>query len=52
MSAASALLLERIAARDPKAPVVVTGDFNAGEDNAAAVAMRASFVDTFRVRAP
>lgn len=47
-----ALLLERIGARDPKAPVVVTGDFNAGEDNAAAVAMRASFVDTFRARHP
>ena len=47
-----ALLLERIGARDPKAPVVVTGDFNAGEDNAAAVAMRASLVDTFRVRHP
>ena len=47
-----ALLLERIGARDPKAPVVVTGDFNAGEDNAAAVAMRVSFVDTFRVRHP
>ncbi|MCK7510075.1 MAG: hypothetical protein MZV70_42585 [Desulfobacterales bacterium] len=26
-----ALLLERIRARDPKAPAVVTGDFNAGE---------------------
>ena len=47
-----ALLLERIGARDPKAPVVVTGDFNAGEANAAAVAMRASFVDTFRARHP
>ena len=47
-----ALLLERIGARDPKAPVVVTGDFNAGEDNAAAVAMRALFVDSFRVRHP
>jgi endonuclease/exonuclease/phosphatase family metal-dependent hydrolase len=47
-----ALLLERIGARDPKAPVVVTGDFNAGETNAAAVAMRASYVDTFRARHP
>ena len=27
----AALLLERIGARDPKAPAVVTGDFNAGE---------------------
>ena len=47
-----ALLLARIAARDPRAPVVVTGDFNAGEDNPAAVAMRASFRDSFRVREP
>jgi endonuclease/exonuclease/phosphatase family metal-dependent hydrolase len=32
----AALLLERIAARDPAGdPVIVTGDFNAGEDNAA-----------------
>jgi endonuclease/exonuclease/phosphatase family metal-dependent hydrolase len=48
----AALLLERIRARDPKAPAVVTGDFNAGEDNAAAAAMRASFVDSFRVLHP
>ena len=47
-----ALLLERIQARDPKAPVVVTGDFNAGEDNPAAIAMRASLVDSFRARHP
>jgi endonuclease/exonuclease/phosphatase family metal-dependent hydrolase len=47
-----ALLLARIGARDPKAPVVVTGDFNAGEDNPAAVAMRASFRDSFRVLHP
>jgi len=47
-----ALLLARIAARDPRAPVVVTGDFNAGEDNPAAVAMRASFRDSFRVLQP
>jgi endonuclease/exonuclease/phosphatase family metal-dependent hydrolase len=47
-----ALLLERITARDPKAPVVVTGDFNAGEGNPAAIAMRASFVDSFRARHP
>jgi endonuclease/exonuclease/phosphatase family metal-dependent hydrolase len=48
----AALLLERIRARDPKAPAVVTGDFNAGEDNPAAVAMRTLFVDSFRVRHP
>jgi len=47
-----ALLLERIRSRDPKAPAVVTGDFNAGEENAAAVAMRGSFVDSFRVLRP
>ena len=47
-----ALLLARIAARDPKAPVVVTGDFNSGEGNPAAVAMRASLRDTFRVLHP
>jgi endonuclease/exonuclease/phosphatase family metal-dependent hydrolase len=48
----AALLLARIAARDPKAPVVVTGDFNAGEANAAVVAMRASLRDSFRVLHP
>ena len=47
-----ALLLARIGARDPRAPVVVTGDFNAGEDNPAAVAMRGSFHDSFRVLHP
>ena len=47
-----ALLLDRIALRDPRAPVVVTGDFNAGENNPAAVAMRASFRDSFRVLHP
>ena len=47
-----ALLLTRIGERDPRAPVVVTGDFNAGEGNPAAVAMRASFRDSFRVLQP
>jgi endonuclease/exonuclease/phosphatase family metal-dependent hydrolase len=47
-----ALLLARIGARDPKGPVVVTGDFNAGEDNPAAVAMRAVFRDSFRLLHP
>jgi endonuclease/exonuclease/phosphatase family metal-dependent hydrolase len=47
-----ALLLERIGSRDPKAPVVVTGDFNAGEGNAAAAAMRTVFADTFRLLHP
>ncbi len=48
----AALLLERIKTRDPGAPAVVTGDFNAGENNPAAVAMRASFLDSFRVLHP
>jgi len=48
----AALLLARVGARDPKAPVVVTGDFNAGEGNPAAVAMRAAFRDSFRVLHP
>ena len=47
-----ALLRERIQARDPKTPVVITGDFNAGEGNPAAIAMRASFVDSFRALHP
>lgn len=46
------LLLTRIAARDPKAPVVITGDFNSGEDNAAARAVSAVFRDTYRVLHP
>ncbi len=47
-----ALLLERVAARDPKLPAVVTGDFNAGEANPAAKAMLASFRDSFRLLHP
>lgn len=46
------LLLERIAARAPAAPVVVTGDFNTGEDNPATQAMLRHFRDTFRVLHP
>ena len=42
------LLLERASTRDPKAPAVVTGDFNAGEDNPAARAMLGVFRDSFR----
>lgn len=48
----AALLLATIAARDPRAPAIVTGDFNAGEQNPATTAMRASFQDTFRLRFP
>ncbi|HUP22740.1 MAG TPA: endonuclease/exonuclease/phosphatase family protein [Thermoanaerobaculia bacterium] len=60
----TALLADRIAARAPAGePVLVTGDFNAGEDNAAmttllgqagaaSVAAEPPFLDTFRVRHP
>lgn len=49
-----ALLRARIAERAPQAPVIVTGDFNAGESNLAVAAMREGslFRDTFRVRQP
>jgi endonuclease/exonuclease/phosphatase family metal-dependent hydrolase len=47
-----ALLLQTIEARQPLAPVVVTGDFNAGEKNPAARAMLARFTDTFRIKHP
>ena len=47
-----ALLLDRIAARAPAAPVVVTGDFNTGETNPATQAMLKVFRDTFRVAHP
>ena len=46
------LLLDRIAARSPASPVVVTGDFNTGEANPATRAMLAVFRDTFRVVQP
>lgn len=51
---AVALLRARIAARAPQAPVLVTGDFNAGETNPAVRAMREGdvFRDTFRVAEP
>lgn len=50
----AALLRARIEARDPKAPVVVTGDFNAGEKNVAVTTMlRGGLLrDTFRVAQP
>ena len=48
-----ALLLERIAQREhPDLPVIVTGDFNAGEDNPAVTRMLTAFHDTYRVRHP
>ncbi len=43
-----ALLLERIRTRGNHDPVIVTGDFNAGEDNPAVSAMRSLFTDAFR----
>lgn len=56
----SALLLERIESRpDPAEPVIVMGDFNAGENNPAVTlltrgidGMAPRFVDSFRVRHP
>jgi endonuclease/exonuclease/phosphatase family metal-dependent hydrolase len=47
-----ALLLSRIEARAPIAPAIVTGDFNAGEQNPATEAVRAVFQDSFRVLHP
>jgi endonuclease/exonuclease/phosphatase family metal-dependent hydrolase len=47
-----ALLLDRIAARTPLAPVMVTGDFNTGEANPATEAMLKVFRDSFRVVHP
>jgi endonuclease/exonuclease/phosphatase family metal-dependent hydrolase len=46
------LLLDRIAARSPALPVIVTGDFNTGEANPATLAMLKTFRDTFRVLHP
>lgn len=53
------LLAWRIAGRAPQAPVVVTGDFNAGEENAAILHLKNAdgrspvrLVDTFRVLHP
>src|SRR5687768_6193671 len=47
-----ALLLDRIAARSPKLPVVVTGDFHTGEANPVTRAMSQVLRDTFRVAHP
>jgi endonuclease/exonuclease/phosphatase family metal-dependent hydrolase len=49
------LLRTRVdARRAPEEPVVITGDFNAGENNPAVMAITSSgtFVDTFRVKYP
>lgn len=52
----AALLLERIAGRGSETPVLVTGDFNAGEDNPAFRALlndpRVPLADSFRTRHP
>jgi len=50
----AALLRARIARREPRAPFVVTGDFNAGEKNPAVQTMTAGnfAIDTFRVKHP
>lgn len=50
----AALLLERVAAREhPDEPVLVTGDFNAGESNPAFTALLAGgLTDTFRALHP
>ena len=48
----AALLMQVVSARDPKAPVVVTGDFNSGEDNPAARIVARTMRDSFRVAHP
>ena len=51
----AALLRKRVEQRRrPDEPAIVTGDFNAGEQNAAVAAMTAggAFVDTFRLKHP
>lgn len=47
-----ALLLDRIAARSPKLPVVVTGDFNTGETNPVTREVAKVLRDTFRIVHP
>lgn len=48
-----ALILQRIKEREFKDPVIVTGDFNAPEENAAVTAMKSGgFVNTWRVINP
>lgn len=49
----AALILDRIAARpEPASPVILTGDFNAGEANPAVALLRSVLIDTFRVMHP
>jgi len=46
------LLMRTVNARNPRAPVVVTGDFNSGEDNAAAKTVARTLRDAFRLLHP
>ncbi len=46
------LLLRKIQEREHQYPVVVTGDFNAGETNPAVTLMKGSFADSFRMLHP
>ena len=46
------LLMRTVNARNPRAPVVVTGDFNSGENNAAAKTVAQTLRDTFRLLHP
>ncbi|HXK60040.1 MAG TPA: endonuclease/exonuclease/phosphatase family protein [Acidobacteriota bacterium] len=46
------LLLRKIAERESQDPVILTGDFNAGETNPAVVRIKEQFRDTFRVIHP
>ena len=48
----AAMLLARIALRGNDDPVLVTGDFNAGEANPAVAAMRTRFRDSYRTVHP
>jgi endonuclease/exonuclease/phosphatase family metal-dependent hydrolase len=52
----SAMLAQRIGERSPKVPVLVTGDFNSGEQNAAVKTMMkpdgAGLRDSFRIKYP
>jgi endonuclease/exonuclease/phosphatase family metal-dependent hydrolase len=48
----ASLLLNRIAARAPRLPVIVTGDFNTGESNPVTQAVAKVLRDTFRVVHP
>jgi len=46
------LLLRKIEVREHQDPVIVTGDFNAGETNPAVTRMKAGFKDSFRMLHP